>query len=38
VVKKELHTGLFTDIIIKPVDPDDLKKKIIEIAGKRPGL
>ena len=29
-VKEEVETGLFNDIIMKPVDPDDLKKKIIQ--------
>ncbi|MGK7396909.1 MAG: CheR family methyltransferase [Candidatus Cyclobacteriaceae bacterium M3_2C_046] len=34
-VKKEKDQGLFDDIIVKPVDPDQLQRKILEYAGER---
>ena len=31
-VQKEVRSGLFTDFNLKPVDPDELKQKIIKIS------
>ena len=36
-VRKEVHSGLFTDFDLKPVDPDELKQKIIKIAKNKSG-
>ncbi len=34
-VREEMTNGLFTDIIIKPIDPNKLKSQIIRMAGKQ---
>jgi two-component system, sensor histidine kinase and response regulator len=35
-VQNEVRSGLFTDFNLKPVDPDELKQKIIKIARNKP--